>query len=103
MFSVKRMLGREEPMRDKVTPLRRNQDDVPTQPHRPPPPHPFDLIGASTAREMTYETNFATDLTGRLMAMPKPSRERVMETVNHLLKMYEQDEQKPEHPEGAPV
>lgn len=74
----------------------------PPTPHRTPPPHPFDLLGASTAREMTYETNFATDLTGRLMAMPKASRERVMETVNHLLKMYEQHEEKPDV-EGAPV
>lgn len=94
---------------DNVTPLR---DTEPTRPHRhrpfehnpPPPPaqeFPSGTYGPNLPKSVRHEMAVAREIFVELLNIDSDARTRVVQQVEHLLKMY--GDEKVPNVEGAPV
>lgn len=103
MIELPKIFG-GKPMRDdNVTPLR---DAEPTRPQRfqppPAPPQPSAYHhDPKLPRSVYNEMLIAREIFTELLSVDPEARQRIVQQVEHLLKMYGKDDTTP--PEGAPV
>ena len=89
--------------RDRVTPMRRNSDDVVTQPQRPAPGG-YEPTPRRLSREVAIECQMSNDIFVDLMQLPDDeARARVMSQVSHRLGIYAKPAPKGPDVEGYPA
>lgn len=110
MIELPRMFGGKAAMKrddTNVTPLR---DQEPTRPHRfqhnpQPPPHqqwPSGSYGPQMPKSVQHEMTVAREIFVELLNVTPEARTRIVQQVEHLLKMYGEEGEQPEV-NGAPV
>ena len=108
MIELPRMFGRKAAVKrdDNITPLR---DVEPTRPQRfahnpqpPPQPWPSGSYGPQMPKSVQHEMTVAREIFVELLNVTPEARTRIVQQVEHLLKMYGEEGEQP-NVEGAPV